>query len=251
MGLSDPAFFAFAAIVLIAFVTEAATGFGATVITLTLAVHFLRVELILPVFVPLGLVLSIVLVWRQRAHVDRALLLRTILPLMGVGLAVGIAVFEHASSAALQRVLGVFVVVVALEGLWQLRTSRGGAEISARPALPPALRGAALVGAGVIHGIFASGGPLLVWALGRSALDKGAFRATLSSVWLVFGVVLVASYAWRGLLGSETLRASAALLPVLIAALALGEWLHHRLDEVRFRRVVYALLLAAGLSNLL
>jgi len=249
MELSDPRFLLFAAIVLLAFVTEAATGFGATVITLTLAAHFLRVDLILPVFVPVGLVLSVVIVARQRAHVDGALLSRSVLPLMGAGVAIGLAVFDHVSSAGLRLALGVFVVAVALQGLWQLRPRPAGGAADARPPLPAAVRGAALVGAGVIHGLFASGGPLLVWALGRSALGKGAFRATLSSVWLIFGVVLVASYAWRGLLGADSLRASAALLPVLALALALGERLHHRLDELRFRRVVYALLLVAGLTN--
>jgi hypothetical protein len=102
-----------------------------------------------------------------------------------------------------------------------------------------------------MHGMFSSGGPLLVWALGKSLPDKRAFRATLSCVWLVLGSALTFAYALNGRLDGSTLRATAALLPVLGVAIAAGEWAHHRLDERRFRVLVYALLLGSGASSLL
>lgn len=246
-GLTEAPFLLFAAIVLLAFGTEVATGFGGTVIALTLGVHLVPLEAILPALVPVNLLLSASIVWRQRAHVDRRLLFTRILPLMLAGLGVGLAIFERASGRTLQRALGLFVVAVALEGLWHLRDA-------SRPPpapLPAPVRGAAMLGAGVIHGIFASGGPLLVWALGRSRIEKRVFRATLSSVWLVLGCALLAAYASRGLIDAASLRATFALLPVLALALVLGEWAHGRLDETRFRRAVFALLLAAGLTHLM
>jgi uncharacterized membrane protein YfcA len=99
--------------------------------------------------------------------------------------------------------------------------------------------------------MFSTGGPLLVWALGRSLTEKRAFRATLSCVWLVLGCTLTAAYAVNDRLDGGTLRATAALVPVLAVALAAGEWAHHRLDERRFRILVYLLLLGAGASSLL
>jgi uncharacterized membrane protein YfcA len=244
-------FLVLAAIVMLAFATEAATGFGATVITLALAVSLIPIDAVLPVIVPLNLAMSVWIVTRERAHLDRALLWRRILPLMGAGLVVGLALFEGASVASLQRAFGAFVVVVAAEGLWRLRGGANGEDTgtSATPLSPP-VRGAAILGAGVIHGLFASGGPLLVWALGRSSLAKRGFRATLQGVWLVLGAGLVAAYAVRGRLDAASLTASAALLPVVALAVALGDFAHHRLDELRFRRVVFALLLVAGATSL-
>jgi uncharacterized membrane protein YfcA len=99
--------------------------------------------------------------------------------------------------------------------------------------------------------MFSTGGPLLVWALGRSLTGKRAFRATLACVWLVLGSTLTLSYALNDRLDAHTLRATAALVPVLGVAVGVGEWAHHRLDEDRFRWVVYLLLLVAGLSSLL
>jgi uncharacterized membrane protein YfcA len=246
MPLDDPRFWLLAAIVVGAFGVEAATGFGATVIAVALGVHLFPLEMLLPVLVPLGLVLSASIAWRERAHTDRRLLVRRILPIMGIGLLIGLAIFERASNAALQRAFGAFVVAVAALELW-----RGRAGAPAGRTLPPLVRGGALLGAGVIHGLFSTGGPLLVWALGRSPLAKRAFRATLSTVWLVLGSALSGAYALRGLLDAGSLAATAALLPALAAALLLGERLHRRLDEARFRRAVFALLLATGLTNLL
>lgn len=244
MDLADPRFWTLAAVVAGAFAVEAATGFGATVLAVTLGVHLFPLEVLLPVIVPLGVTLSAFNAWRLRGHVDRALLARRILPLMGAGLVVGLVIFERASSSALQRAYGVFVVGVAASELWRMRH----ATDEPRP-LPAIATRSAILGAGVIHGLFSSGGPLLVYALGRLPIDKAVFRATLSTLWMLLGTALSVAYAWNGRVGRETLVASAALVPVLGVALVLGEWAHRRLDEQRFRIVVYALLVVAGLTN--
>lgn len=246
LELADPRFWAFAGVVAIAFAAEATTGFGATVIALALGIHLFPLGELLPVFVPLGLFVSTWLVLRGRAHVDRRLLLARILPWMGLGLVAGLVIFERASHELLRRAFGVFVVTLAAIELWRLvRESAVRREVS-----PPAAT-AALLGAGVMHGMFSTGGPLLVWALGKSLPEKRAFRATLSCVWLVLGSALTIAYALNGRLDGGSLRATAALLPVLALAIGAGEWAHHRLDERRFRVIVYALLLGSGASSLL
>ena len=245
MELSSPRFWLFAGVVAIAFAAEATVGFGATVIALALGIHLYPLGELLPVFVPLGLVVSSWLALRGRAHVDRRLLLVRILPWMGLGLCVGLFIFERASHELLRRGFGVFVVALALIELWRLlRESAVSREVS-----PPAAT-AALLGAGVMHGLFSSGGPLLVWALGQSIPEKRAFRATLSCVWLVLGTALTLAYTLNDRLDGQTLRITAALVPVLGVAIAAGEWAHQRLDEHRFRVLVYALLLGAGASSL-
>ncbi len=246
MELADPRFWAFAAIVALAFSVEATIGFGATMIAVALGVHLFPLGELLPVFVPLGLVMSSWLVVRNRAFVDRRLLLGRILPWMGLGLLVGLVIFETASHELLRRLFGGFVAVLAgLELRRLLRTDQQRPGVAPRAATP------AMIGAGVIHGMFSTGGPLLVWALGRTLTEKRVFRATLVCVWLVLGSMLTLSYAWNDRLGAHTLRATASLVPVLGVAFVLGDWAHHRLDERRFRVLVYVLLLGAGLSSLL
>ena len=246
MELGDPRFWAFAGIVALAFAAEATTGFGATVIALALGIHLYPLGELLPVFVPLGLFVSSWLALRGRAHVAKRLLLGRILPWMGLGLALGLVLFERASGEVLRRAFGAFVVALAALELWRLAR-----ESTAPRELPPPAATAALLGAGVMHGMFSTGGPLLVWALGRSIPDKRAFRATLSCVWLVLGSALTTAYTLGGRVDLGTLQATGALLPILAVSIAAGEWAHHRLDERRFRVLVYGLLFASGASSLL
>jgi uncharacterized membrane protein YfcA len=136
---------------------------------------------------------------------------------------------------------GVFVVVVAL---WQLKSALG-ATTAPRP-LPEVGRVAGLLGAGVIHGVFATGGPLAVFVSARELPDKHAFRATLSALWVVMNALVVPRLVQVGAVTGETLGQSALLLVPLAAGTFVGERLHAALDERTFRVAVAALLVVAG-----
>jgi uncharacterized membrane protein YfcA len=225
-------------VVLAAFAVEAASGFGGTVITVTFGAFLLPVDEVLAVYVPVNLLLSAWIVGKHQAHVDTRFLLRRVAPLMGAGFLCGLALFQLRGETWIKAVFG---AVVAGLSLLELTKERLGPP-------SPAARAVALVGSGVVHGLFACGGPLLVWVAGRELDDKGRFRATLSATWLTFGLVLTTSYAAAGTLSVETLQQSATLLPMLVAGLWIGERAHGHLDPVRFRKVVFSLLLFAGLS---
>jgi uncharacterized membrane protein YfcA len=235
---------AFAAIVLAAFAIEAAAGFGATIVTVTLAAQFLPIERVLAALVPVNLGLSSYIVARHWAAVDGRLLFRRILPWMGAGVGVGLALFQLRHLGFLKVAFAVFVVGLAAVELWRARRAA-----PARP-LPGAGWAATLFGAGIVHGLFACGGPLAVYAIGREVEDKARFRATLSALWLVFNVVLVAGYVVGGSLGESTLRDSALLVPSLVLGIVAGEFIHHRVSEERFRTGVHLLLLFAGAALL-
>ncbi len=225
-------------IVGLAFTVEAAAGFGATLIAVTLAAQRMPVAQVLAVFVPVNVLLSAFLVVRYRHSVDRPLLVGSILPWMGVGFLGGLGLFRLGSPTWLKGAFGVFVVVLSLVELLR-RGSPAPLSIGAR-------RGV-LVAAGLVHGLFATGGPLVVWVVGREAGDKTRFRATLGAVWLCFGVGLVISYLVAGTVNATTLGTSAVLLLPLVGGLVLGEWLHHRVPPAPFRTGVFVLLLGAGL----
>lgn len=236
-----------AVIVLFSFATEAATGFGSIVIALSLGLHLYPIHVLLPLLVALDVILSLYMVYRYHEHIAHVWLFRRILPLMGIGLAVGIALFHYVSDQVLRTVFGAFVVFVSARELWvRLRAGSAGAR-----ALPGPVRTAGLLAAGVTHGIFASGGPLLVYVLGRSELDKRSFRSTLATVWLVLNVALCATYVATGRIDGGILRLMPVLVPTVVLAIAVGEWAHGRLDEQRFRIAVHVLLVAVGVSILM
>lgn len=231
-------------IVFFAFTTEAAFGFGATVLTVTLGAHLYPIEVILPAFVPVNVALSAILLGRHAVHVDRKLLLARILPPMAVGLGAGLLLFRFGAPGTLRLGFAAFVIVLAALELGRL--ARGG---SGRP-LPRAAGAAILVLGGVVHGLYGSGGPMVVYYTSRADVDKAALRVTLSALWLLLNAGLLVNYLSLGLLGAGSLVMSAAFVPALAVAMLAGEWLHHRLDARTFRVAVYVLLLGAGLALL-
>jgi uncharacterized membrane protein YfcA len=243
----DARLFALAGIVLFAFTTEAATGFGSTVIALALGVRLYPIHGLLPTLVPLNLLLSSYIVSRHHAHIALSVVRSRILPCMGVGVAAGLALFEHLSSETLRMIFGIFVVGVAVREL----------VAAARPARaqPRALSAtteiSGLLAAGVVHGMFATGGPLLVYVLARSGLGKHSFRSTLAAVWWIFNVALILVYIATGRMDATVLPVLAALAPAVVLSIVGGEWVHHRLNEQRFRLAVLVLLIVAGVSIVL
>jgi uncharacterized membrane protein YfcA len=231
---------ALAPIVLLAFAVEAAAGFGATVVTVTLAAQLMPVDAILARLVPVNVLLSLYLVVRHRKALDLRLLFRRVLPWMGAGMAAGMAITRVASPEWVKLAFGLFVVVLSAFELWALWKGESKAPLGVATA------GGALVGAGLVHGMFACGGPLVVWVVGREVDDKAVFRVTLSGLWLVLNVVLVVGYVLSRQTTPATLEESALLVPALAIGIVLGERVHDRLSPQRFRAVVFGLLFVAA-----
>lgn len=232
--------------VLLASVVEATAGFGATIVTVTILAQRMDVHEILAYFLPVNLVMSVYLLARYRDHVAWPVLTGRVLPWMGAGLVVGMAASALATQPLLKVAFATLVVVLAL---WELYLMRGAAAGPVRP-ISSAQAGVALLAAGVVHGVFATGGPLAVYVLGRSVVQKGSFRVTLAALWTALNSGLILSYALKGRITADTLQTSALLLVPLVLGGVVGEWLHHRLPMLQFRRGVFVLLLIGGLSLL-
>ena len=231
------------AIVLLAFTVEATLGFGATVVTVTLASFLAPIDAILAAFVPLNLALSTWLALRHRHHIAWPFLLTRVLPWMLLGLPLGLLALDALDATLARRLFGASVVALAALELARLRRPTAAPDAP----LPPAARAALLAAGGFVHGLFATGGPLAVYVTGRELPDKGRFRATLAVLWLTLNALLVTSYALHGQLTPTSARTTALLAPALLGGLLLGEQLHRRLPPRAFRVGVFAALLAAGL----
>ncbi|RJQ77563.1 MAG: sulfite exporter TauE/SafE family protein [Desulfobacteraceae bacterium] len=242
----DHSFLIFTGIILLAFTIQALSGFGSMIITATLGAHLYPLDLILPVAIPLDVCLNAFIVLRHRRRLQVRLLFQDIVPFMTMGLAVGIAVFALVQGIWLKRIFGLLVVAISCQ---QLRLLSSAAHIQTRMSAKAARLWFA--GGGVIQGLYASGGPLVVYAADRLALDKTAFRNTLSALWLGANTVLLFSYILLGKMTPATLAMTAALAPVMIGGIILGEVLHRNMGQGRFRALIYILLLLAGATIVL
>ena len=225
--------------IFIAFGIEAITGFGSIVIALSLGALLLPIDAMLPVLVPLNICMTGYLAVRHRQHIHWPTLLKMILPLMVGGTLLGYLLRPVLGDNTLQILFGALVIWFAARELW--RSIRG---LTVRQHSRGWTRSWMLV-AGMTHGLFASGGPLLVYALTGTQLSKSAFRATLISVWLSLNGLLTVVFALDGSL-LPALPRIGMMLPVLLAGVIIGEFLHHRVNEDRFKQLVYTLLLMTG-----
>lgn len=219
-----------ALIAFVAFSCEALAGFGGTVLALALGAEVRPLQELLAILVPANLVLSAGIVVRHFAAVDRRLLLLRIAPLMLLGLPFGI-LLNHVAGRALVPLFAAVVITLSILSF-------------ARPRERPS--SAWLWLAGIIHGAWGTGGPLVVFVV-KGLDDKHAVRATLAALWLALNAVLVGSFVVDGRLTTRTIVASLALVPVAAGALVVGELIAARWSTVRFRAFGAALLGAAGL----
>jgi uncharacterized membrane protein YfcA len=230
------------AIVTMAFTSETALGFGATIITLAFGTFFLPLDELLAAFVPLNVFLSVILVARTARHAAVSFLLRSVLPWLIVGLPLGMFGARLVREEVLKCVFGLFVLLLAA---LEIARASGAAPTVRQPTWSDR---ALLTVGGVIHGAFATGGPMVVFVLGRTlASDKATFRATLSLLWLVLNAILLLSFAADGRITADTLPLTGAFVVALLLGFGLGEVLFRCVSATRFRSAVFAMLGVAGL----
>lgn len=226
--------------ILLSYTIEAITGFGSIVIALSLGALILPIPELLPILVPLNIGLSGYLVVKYRRHIQWRLFWITIAPLMVAGTLLGTWLRPALGN---QQLAGIFALFIALFGARELYKMARNRPEQAHPRWRHQLL---IGGAGVTHGLFASGGPLLVFALAGNTLNKAQLRATLLTVWLTLNTLLTTLFIVDGSL-RQSLPKIALYLPLLVLGLTLGERLHHRVSERQFKQLVYATLMVTGL----
>ena len=173
--------------------------------------------------VPMSLLQTGTIVLKHREDVDWTVLLRRVFPWMGTGLLVALVLLQGLEAAWLKPAFGAMVLVLAARELWRLQAAAEGGPVGASKMAS----NIAMAGAGIIHGIYATGGPPGL-CLGREDLGKAV--AARSLVWLVFSVVLIAAF---GLEVGTTRRLTTVLwlIPAVPVGIVAGEWLHDRVGR--------------------
>jgi len=218
------------------------TGFGAALVTIPLATHFVPLPFALSVFalMDLGNALRIGLQRPQDAKKDE---LVRMVPLVLAGTVVGVTALVNLPRAGAMLALGVFVVLYA--GYSLLRRP-GGAIVGTGWAYV-----AGFVG-GVTSTLFGAGGPPYAIYLSHRPLAKEQFRATLTLT-TVFSIGMrVVAFALTGLLlKREVLLAALAVLPAAFVGVSVASRLFRHISHELLLRLVALLLLATGGSLIL
>ena len=153
------------------------------------------------------------------------------------GTPAGVWVLAVAPADVVNRLIGLMLVtVVALEF--------GGK-------FPQRLHGAAWgVGAGVLAGVLGGavglpGPPAIIYGATQGWSPR-TFKANLQAFFIVNQSVILGGYVIAGLVTDEVVRLTGVYLVPALAGTVLGMSLFNRVDAVRFRRLVFALLFVSG-----
>lgn len=176
--------------------------------------------------------------WKEYAKVTLC-----VLPFIPVGILLYGALSPY--EAALKLILGATVIFVGARGVWYFYIKK-----AEPPSLGTAGQYIALSLGALTQGMFSAGGPLIVLYTSEKLRDKGAFRATMSALWFtVNSVALVLRLLLLDIYTADTFIRAATCLPLLIGGILLGLYLHRRIDNTAFRKLIYVILLAGGVIS--
>ncbi len=128
--------------------------------------------------------------------------------------------------------------------------SRTGAETAVSKAQSP-LRAAGMLlvilAAGVVHGMFVSGGALLVIYASGALKEKEEFRATMAMLWVTIGCYLTGTQIQSGHFNSHVIFLCAAGVIPLFAGIWVGTKLVKKINQETFLKLTYVLLIISGI----
>lgn len=230
-------------VVFLSNVIQSITGFAGTVLAMPFSVLLVGYDVAKPALNALGLLASVYVVVLCRRSIDKPELFR-MTGLMLAGMAAGMYLkhFFTGNPSLLYKTLGTVVIVFAVMNF--VRTLRQREDRT----LPAPVSVALLLAAGVVHGMFVCGGPLLVTYASGKLRDKNTFRGTLSAVWILLNGILFAADLYAGSFTAQTARLSFISVAVLAAALVVGNFICRKLSRKAFLYLTYALMLVSGIS---
>lgn len=232
--------FFFGVIIFIANIIQGITGFAGTILAMPLSLMLVGYATAKPILNILGLVSGIYVFIGNRKYVSWNELKKTIL-IMGVGIFSGILIraFFIDQEAMLYIPLGIFLIIISLQGLYvQIKNIKSDGESRYIYILLPV--------AGIVHGIFVSGGPLLIGYLSKKLKDKRVFRATISTVWIILNGLILFDDIRTGLWDFRQIKIFAFTLPFLLVGMWLGSILYSKMSQKAFMVSTYILLLGCG-----
>lgn len=226
----------FMAAVFISNIVQALTGFAGVMLSIPPTILLYGPDMAKAVINVICWLVCALLMFQNRKYINPKELLRIVV-FMLVGMAIGIHLYNVVNPHILVPLYGAIIVGVALKNL----IFKQSASV-----LPNWIAIPVLLGAGIIHGMFASGGALLVVYLVATFRDKDSFRANVASVWTILNLVLMFNDYEKGLYNTEFFELLGLGVIPLVIAIYLGNKIHDMINQKMFNRVTYCLLLAAG-----
>jgi hypothetical protein len=242
--LTAPEWLFFAVVVFVSYAIRGSTGFGG--VTVPLLALIMSVKTVAPMVTFLGLVSSWIILQKDHRHVVWSALWR-VLPWTAVGVVIGIYFFKTLDSRTIAKALGVFAILYGVQSMWRTFKPAPERRLPLHAIAPIAGGVGGFVGA--LFG--ASAGMFFAMYLDLLRFAKVEFRATVAAILFGLGLMRASGYIWAGAYHRDALLVCAAALPIMGIGVWAGNHIHANLEQLRFKRLVAAILMLSGVPLLL
>lgn len=224
----------------VAAVIQNIVGFGFALLAVPIMVLAVDPRDAVVVATILGLGSSGFQAWTGRQDAQWPLIKRLSLS-AAAGVPFGLLVFSHFDAQILKAILGVgiFVAVILLTRDVTFDDSSVALEVWAG------------VVSGALSSSLSTNGPPLVFALQGRRLPIAQFRATISMIFAISGVITFGSFVALDKVTNESIWGAVFSLPILALGIFVGQSLKPKFNESNARKFVLLLLTVAGFSAVL
>jgi len=219
------------------------TGFGAALVTVPFATHFVPLSFALALFVLMDLANAFRIGFENPKNAVKSEWTRMV-PMILVGTVAGVTLLVNLPRGAATLALGVFVLLFALYSL--LKNPNAQRVVSSRWAWFAGLTG------GITSTVFGAGGPPYAMYLSQRGLTKEQYRATLGLATLTSISIRTLAFLVTGiLLDPKVWLYAVFVVPAGLAGIWAASHLFRRMSRELLMRAVAFMLLASGASLIL
>lgn len=225
-------------------VIQGITGFAGTILAMSPSLILVGYDVAKPILNVLGILAGVYVFVTQWKHVDWKQLKKVVI-VMAIGIFGGFFLKNALAGydAVLYKLLGIFVIFLAIHGFYSIYGSRQR-DTKEKSSWKSMLL---LIGAGIVHGMFVSGGPLLIGYLSNEIKEKTSFRATISTIWIILNSMILVQDICAGMWNAGLVMTQCISIPFLIAGMAAGSVLVKRMSQEIFMKLTYILLFISGI----
>jgi len=225
---------------------------GAGILSLPLMMLVMPVDKVAATLLPLLILCDLNAIYHHRHNKDWTQVMRIFVPSC-LGIVLGALVWWQIGrdgvefyGQLIKRMVGVIAIVF---GLYIAAKDRSMAWVAHHKA---GRKTAVAVGvvAGFTSTIAHAAGPIVSLYVYSQGFNKTLFVGTVAWTFTLINITKLPFYAWAGLVDTSVLWFDACLVALIPVGSWLGHWMHHRVSEWWFSRIIMVLTLVAGVQLL-
>lgn len=226
-------------IIFIAYLIQSVTGYGGALLSMPIAIILIGLNDARVVINMMSCVGGIIIACRYRRYIVKNKLIG-ILTVMLVGVIVSFGINDRVDNQILVLIYGLIAIANAFWGFVKKETAK--AEIK------KSISYLILFLAGIMQGLFSSGGAFLIIYALYAFETKEEFRATSCAVW---GFINALLFLWQfkaGAVNPITIKLILLGLPVIALSIVVAELLYKRIEQKIFSIIVNIVLFISGVT---